>query len=219
MNYPLYVFDAYGTLFDEHSAVARHRDAIGAEADAMSQTWRTKQIEYTWVRSLMGAHRDFRALTADALDFSAARHGVTLGALREKLLAAYEILDAFSDAASTLQALKTRGAKTAILSNGTPAMLDSAVNSAGLGGLLDTVLSIEEAGIFKTSPRTYQLVTQRFGVPPAQTAFISSNRWDAAGATHFGFATHWINRTGAPDEYLDHAPVAVLSSLYELISS
>ena len=219
MNYPLYVFDAYGTLFDVHSAVARHRDAIGREADALSQTWRTKQLEYSWVRSLMGAHKDFRALTAEALDFAAAKHGVKLGALREKLLAAYEVLDAFADALPTLQALKNRGAKLAILSNGTHAMLDAAVTSAGLGGVLDAVLSIEDAGIFKTSPRTYALVTQKFGLPPAQTAFISSNRWDAAAATHFGFATHWINRTGAPDEYLDQPPVAVLSSLSELISS
>jgi 2-haloacid dehalogenase len=212
----IYVFDAYGTLFDVHSAVARHREAVGAQADRLSELWRTKQLEYTWVRSLMGVRRDFSALTQEALDFAAARCGGLSPATRAALLDAYRTLSAYPDVRPTLSALKARGARTAILSNGTPAMLADAVRAAGIGDLLDAVLSIEEAGVFKTDPRTYALVTARFDCKPAAVSFQSSNRWDIAGAVAFGFAGVWINRSGQPDEYADLAPHRVLAGLSEL---
>ena len=135
MLFPLYVFDAYGTLFDVHSAVARHRDLAGPQADRLSDIWRTKQLEYTWTRSLMGAYRDFDLLTRDALDFAAARCGGLTPEARKTLLSAYETLDAYADAAMTLKALRARGARTVILSNGTPTGLARAVRSAGLESL------------------------------------------------------------------------------------
>ncbi len=144
MTFPLYVFDAYGTLFDVHSAVARHRDLVGPQADRLSELWRQKQLEYTWTRSLMGAYRDFDFLTRDALDFAAARcDGVTDEARKTALLAAYETLDAYADAAPALAALRAQGARTAILSNGTPAALARAIRSAGLEMLLDETLSVD----------------------------------------------------------------------------
>ena len=213
-----YVFDAYGTLFDVHSAVARHRDAIGPKADAISDLWRAKQLEYTWTRTLMGAWRDFRALTAMALDFAAAKHGGLPAGLREKLLAAYETLDAFADVAPTLAALKAAGAKTAILSNGSRDMLANAVASAGIGQWLDASLSIDEIRAFKTTPGAYALVERHLGVAPADVSFQSSNRWDIAGAVAFGFRGVWINRTGQPDEYADLPPAHVLSGLSGLLA-
>ena len=213
----LYIFDAYGTLFDVHSAVARHRALVGAEADRLSEIWRTKQLEYTWTRSLMGAHRDFWALTEDALDFAAARCGGLSSEARAKLLSAYETLDAFADVAPTLAALKARGARLAILSNGTPAMLDSAVRSAGLADLLEPSISVEEVGVFKTDFRVYERVGARFGVAPDAVSFQSSNRWDIAGAAKFGFRAVWINRSKAPDEYRDMPPAAVLDGLAGLL--
>ncbi|GAC1330640.1 MAG: haloacid dehalogenase type II [Beijerinckiaceae bacterium] len=215
MNY-IYVFDAYGTLFDVHSAVARFRGEVGEEAERLSELWRTKQLEYTWTRTLMHEYRDFRALTEAALDFAAARCGGISADLRKKLLSAYERLDAYPDAAPVLQAVKQRGAETAILSNGTPAMLESAVRSAGLDGLVDRVFSVDTVRRFKTAPETYALVAQAYGGKREAISFQSSNRWDVAGATKFGFRTVWINRAGNPDEYADLPPAATLTSLAEL---
>lgn len=215
---PLYVFDAYGTLFDVHSAVARHRALIGPEADRLSEIWRTKQLEYTWTRSLMGAYRDFMALTEDALDFAAARCGGISMEARAKLLSAYETLDAFPDVVPTLTALKARGAKLVILSNGTPAMLESAVRSAGLAALLDPSISVAEVGVFKTDFRVYARVGARYGVAPSDVSFQSSNRWDVAGAAKFGFRAVWVNRAKAPDEYPDLPPAAALDGLAGLLT-
>jgi 2-haloacid dehalogenase len=213
---PLYVFDAYGTLFDVHSAVARHRDLAGPQADRLSDIWRTKQLEYTWTRSLMGAYRDFDLLTRDALDFAAARCGGLPPEARKSLLSAYETLDAYADAAMTLEALRARGARIVILSNGTPAGLARAVRSAGLESLLDESLSVDALRIFKTAPAAYGLVCERYGLRPEQISFQSSNRWDVAGATRFGFRSVWINRTGAPDEYPDLPPARTITGLAEL---
>lgn len=218
MQYPLYVFDAYGTLFDVHSAVGRHRDEVGARADQMSELWRVKQLEYTWIRSLSTAYRDFRACTADSLDFVAALVGGLSGDLREKLLKAYEELDAYPDVVPTLTALREQGAKIAILSNGTPEMLASAVSSAGLADLLDAVLSVDEVGVFKTDPRTYGLVQAKFEFGPHEVSFQSSNRWDVAGASKFGFRAVWVNRAGRPDEYPDMPPETAVGSLSALLS-
>ncbi|GBU17981.1 MULTISPECIES: haloacid dehalogenase type II [Methylobacterium] len=209
------VFDAYGTLFDVHSAVARHAGAVGPEARALSDLWRGKQLEYTWVYALTGRHPPFWTLTERALDFALARHPRIDRALREQLLDAYRDLDAYPEAKRVLAALKARGLSTAILSNGDPAMLARAVASAGIE--LDAVLSVAAAGAYKTHPRAYALVEERLGVPPEAVVFCSSNRWDVAGAAAFGFAAVWVNRTGLPDEYPDLPPTQVVASLDALV--
>lgn len=213
-----FVFDAYGTLLDVHSATARHTARLGAEAAAFSQTWRTKQLEYSWVSSLMQRYRDFWALTADALDFAMARHGVTDPALRADLLAAYQTLDAYPDVRATLAALRARGHRTAILSNGSPAMLASAVRAAGIEDLLDAVLSVDELRVFKPDPRVYALVGRHLGVATPAVSFQSSNAWDIAGANAFGFRTVWVNRTRQPAEYLPVGASRVIADLGALLA-
>ncbi|MCB1488992.1 MAG: haloacid dehalogenase type II [Bauldia sp.] len=207
-----YVFDAYGTLFDVHAAVRRHAAAIGPESQRLSEIWRTKQLEYTWVRSLMGRYRDFWALTEEALDYAIAVAAPEAAAVRPQLLAAYRELDAYPEVRDVLARLKA-GAKLAILSNGSPDMLDAAVASAGIGDLLDAVISVDAIRTFKTAPAVYDLVGERLGLRPEEVSFQSSNRWDIAGAVAYGFRAVWINRTGQPDEYPDLAPALVLPSL------
>lgn len=212
----VYVFDAYGTLFDVHAATARLGEAIGPQAGRLSELWRGKQLEYSWVRSLCGAYRDFWSLTEEALDWAIARTGPLAPDVRAGLLEAYRRLDAYPDVAPALTRLRAAGARTAILSNGSPEMLAAAVAGAGLGPLLDHVLSVEAAGVFKTDPRCYELATAALGVAPAEVSFQSSNRWDIAGATRFGFSCVWINRSGAPEEYADLPPARVVASLAAL---
>jgi 2-haloacid dehalogenase len=214
-----YVFDAYGTLFDVHAAVRRHSAAIGPDAQAFSDLWRVKQLEYTWVTSLMGQYRDFRALTEDSLDFCLARFPDVDRRLRTDLLDAYRRLDCFPEVPSVLAALRKTGAKIAILSNGTPAMLDEAVSAAGIGGLIDDIFSVDALKVYKTVPAAYALVTSRYRTAAPDIAFQSSNRWDIAGAKAFGFTCHWINRADAPEEYADFAPDKVLSSLDGLVEA
>ncbi len=217
MTMPVYVFDAYGTLFDVHAAVARHAAQAGPQAARLSEIWRAKQLEYTWVRSLAGApYRDFRDLTAQALDYAGAATGGLDPALRERLLAAYDELPAYADARPALEALKGAGARLAILSNGSPDMLASAVRAAGLAALFDAALSVDELRIFKTAPQVYAMAAERLGVAPAAISFQSSNRWDIAGASLSGFRSVWINRAGAPDEYPDLPPARTLRGLDEL---
>lgn len=213
-----FVFDAYGTLFDVNAAIARHRDAAGPHADRLSEIWRTKQLEYTWTLTLAGRYVDFWTLTERALDHALARVPSVAPALKSQLLEAYLRLDAFADAARTLDGLKRRGHRTAILSNGSPRMLNAAVAAAGIGSALDTVLSVESVGVYKPDPRVYTLVTAAFKVAPTAVTFVSSNRWDVMGATSFGFRAVWINRQGAPDEYAEAAPVKVLTDLTSLLS-
>ncbi|HJW78722.1 MAG: haloacid dehalogenase type II [Microvirga sp.] len=207
------VFDAYGTLFDVHAAVALHAAAVGPDAARLSEVWRAKQLEYSWVLSLAGRYEPFWTLTERALDHAFARCPTVDRALREPLLDAYRTLDAFPDAAATLAGLRERGLRTGILSNGSPAMLASAVRSAALGPLLDAVLSVDAAGVFKTSPRTYALVTAALDCAPEEVVFVSSNRWDVAGAAAFGFSAVWVNRAGLPDEYAELPPAAVVADL------
>jgi 2-haloacid dehalogenase len=208
-----FVFDAYGTLFDVHAAVARHAERVGPEAARLSEIWRGKQLEYSWVLALAGRPEPFWTLTERALDHALARcPGVDPG-LRPALLDAYRALDAYAEVPGVLSRLRARGLPTAILSNGDSAMLSAAVASAGLGGLLDHVLSVEAAGTFKTAPAAYALVPAALGVAPEDTAFVSSNRWDIAGAAAFGFMPVWVNRAGLPDEYPGLDPVAVVEDL------
>lgn len=214
----VYVFDAYGTLFDVNAAIARHRAAAGPDADRFSEIWRLKQLEYSWIGTLAGRYTDFWTLTQAALDYTFARVPSVPRSLRDDLLGAYLKLDAFTDAKTVLRALKSHGARTAILSNGSPAMLASAVDAAGIKGELDAVLSVDTLKMFKPRPEVYALVTTHFKVAPGQVAFVSSNRWDAMGATAFGLRTVWVNRGNAPDEYKDFPPAAVVRDLTGLLS-
>jgi len=211
------VFDAYGTLFDVHSAVGVHRNRLGSKADAVSMTWRTKQLEYTWLRSLMGAYTQFWQITGDALDYALDMHGIDDSALREDLAQAYLTLDAYPEVTATLQCLKSAGIPCAILTNGSPDMIAAAVDSAGLENLLTHNLSVEAVGIFKPDPRVYQLAVDAVGVPADRISFQSSNAWDAAGAAHFGFNVAWINRFGQKRERLPAEPDAELTELSALL--
>jgi 2-haloacid dehalogenase len=212
-----FVFDAYGTLFDVHAAIGRHRASAGPEADRFSEIWRTKQLEYTWTHTLAGRYVDFWTLTQRALDYSFARVPSVDRALRPALLDAYMSLDAFADARTALQTLKARGYLTAILSNGSPPMLKAAVDAARIGEHLDAVLSVDTIRIYKPRPEVYALVTDRFKLAPSDVAFVSSNRWDVAGARAYGFTTAWINRAGMPDEYAEQTPDLVARDLTGLI--
>ena len=209
-----FVFDAYGTLFDVHAAIGRHRAAVGADADRFSVLWRTKQLEYTWTLTLAGSYLDFWALTERALDYAFARFPSVDKSLKPKLLDAYLTLDAFPDARAALRDLKARGETTAILSNGTPKMLAAAVAASGIA--LDAALSVDAIRIYKPRREVYALVTERFRLAPADVVFVSSNRWDVMGAAAFGFRTAWVNRAGMPEEY-GPAPAAVLADLGGLL--
>jgi 2-haloacid dehalogenase len=209
------VFDAYGTLFDLHSAVGRLRPQIGAHADALSQLWRSKQLEYSWLRALMGRHADFWQVTGDALDYALARTGVDAG-MREPLMQAYLTLEPYPEVADVLRRLRAAGLKLAILSNGEPGMLAAAVANAGIGALLDAVLSIEEVGVYKPDPRVYRFAVDRLSLRANQIAFQSSNAWDINGAACFGLRPVWINRFGAPAERLPGAAEHELRDLSDL---
>jgi len=188
------VFDAYGTLFDVHAAAARCKDDLGEKEEALSNLWRLKQLQYTWLRSLMGAYEDFWTLTGDALDFAMNSVGLNDPDLRKKLMELYLQLDVYPEVKATLQALKDKGLKTAILSNGSPTMLDAAINNAGLADVLDAAISVDPIRIYKPDPSVYGLVEKEMGVSPHSICFLSSNGWDAQGAAHFGFNVVWINR-------------------------
>ncbi len=210
------VFDAYGTLFDFNSAVERCRDKLGDKADPLSATWRQKQLQYTWLRSLMGRHEDFWTVTGDALDFSLAAAGIDDPGLRAELMQLYLELDPYPEVIDTLTALKDARVKTAILSNGSLSMLVSAVKSAGIAKLIDSVLSVDRVGIFKPHPSVYQLAVDELDIAAHRISFQSANAWDASGGAAFGFRVAWINRFGQPAEVLPGEPQAELRSLAEL---
>ncbi len=212
-----YVFDAYGTLFDVHSAVARHGSVVGENPGRVSEIWRNKQLEYSWTRSGMGRYKDFWTLTAEALDFALKAVPGSNQDSAKTLMEAYLSLDCYDEVPHVLKSLKDAGHKTAILSNGSPDMLSAAVRSAGLSDYLDNEFSVDAIGVFKTDPSTYAMVTDEYGIQPDEVAFQSSNRWDIAGAAAFGFQCNWINRTGQPDEYFDLAPIKVLEDLKKLV--
>lgn len=209
-----YVFDAYGTLFDVHSAIGRHRAAAGPDAERFSEVWRAKQLEYTWTLTLAGTYADFWTLTQSALDFAFARVPSVSRALRAQLLDAYFALDAFADAGATLAKLRAEGHRTAVLSNGSPNMLQAAIERSGI--VFDAVLSVDAIGLYKPHPAVYALATAALELAPTDIVFASSNRWDVMGAARFGFHTVWVNRALLPDEYPQAAPTAIVSSLNEL---
>ena len=213
------VFDAYGTLFDVSAAAREAAGEAGREALAdiwpqIAANWRTKQLQYTWLRAVAGAHTDFWRVTQDGLDWALEAAGLADDAeLRERLLALYWELSAYPEVPAMLAALKKAGMQTAILSNGAPDMLAGAVKSAGIGDLLDDVLSVESVGVFKPHASVYAMVTERFSCPPEAVLFVSSNGWDAAAAAGFGFRCAWANRSGEPMDRLPWKPDLVLPDL------
>jgi 2-haloacid dehalogenase len=210
------VFDAYGTLFDYASAAAGCRDVLGDKLEQLTAIWRDKQLQYTWLRAVQGRHADFQQVTGDALDFALATLGLTNTALRNRLMGLYLRLDAFSEVPDMLQRLRSAGMKIAILSNGTPEMLRAAVENAGLVGLFDFVLSVEEVGVYKPHPKVYQLAVDRLCVPASAISFQSSNAWDAYAASAFGMQVVWCNRYGQMRERLPGSPDREIKSLAEL---
>ena len=207
------LFDAYGTLFDVHSVVQRCDGFWPGKGAQLSQLWRTKQLEYTWQRSLMRRYVPFSTVTREALAYACEALGLELSVPQmEALMSEYLALRCYPDVAGVLERLQ--GRKTAILSNGSPDMLDPLVRHSGLK--LDATLSVDERKIFKPAPEVYQLAVERLGVRKEAIGFVSSNGWDALGAKSFGFTVWWINRLGAPVDRLGFQPDAVLKSLGEL---
>ena len=212
------VFDAYGTLFDVHSVAALAERLFPGRGDAISYLWRTKQIEYTWLRTMSGKYKTFWEVTEDGLVFTAKRLGLDLTPEKKTaLMEQYLRLDAFPENLGVLKELKGMGLRLAILSNGNPPMLEAAVRSAGMEGLFEALLSVDSVKRFKTAPEVYQLAVDRFGVGAAEIGFVSSNGWDAAGATWFGFTTFWVNRAGNPPEELGAVPAGQGETLAELV--
>ena len=209
------VFDAYGTLFDVAAAAARCGDDLGDKAGPLAVLWRTKQLEYTWLRSLMGEYVDFWQVTGDGLDYAMATLGIS-GDLRPRLMDLYMRLDAYGEVKDVLGGLKAADIKTAILSNGAPSMLEAAVKNAGIDDLLDDVLSVDSIGVYKPHPRVYQLAVDGLGVAAGRICFMSSNAWDVAGAANFGFRVVWVNRFGQQRERLPGAYEHEISTLAEL---
>ena len=212
------VFDAYGTLFDVAAAAREAAAEPGGSALAevwpqLAAHWRTKQLQYTWLRAVTGDHTDFWEVTQDGLDWAMEASGLYDPALRDRLLQLYWELSAYPEVKPMLERLKSDGMATAILSNGSPAMLDGAVQSAGLGDLLDALLSVESVGVFKPADAVYALVTERFACERSEVLFVSSNGWDAACAAAYGFETAWVNRTGEPEDRLPGQPRHQLSDL------
>ncbi len=217
------IFDAYGTLFDVAAAARVAAEQPGQEKLAevwprLAADWRLKQLQYTWLRAITGDHVSFWQVTQDGLDWAMEASGLVDPVLRETLLALYWELPAYPEVPEMLSTLKANGYKTGILSNGSPDMLDGAVQFADVGGVLDAVLSVEDVGIFKPARAVYDMVGNHFGTDPAEVLFVSSNGWDAAGAAQYGFTTVWVNRAGEPMDRLPAQPTHMLSDLTSIPS-
>ena len=210
------VFDAYGTLFDVNAAAAHCAEELGDTWQALANTWRLKQLQYTWLRSLMQRHTDFWQVTGDALDYAMDTHGVDDADLRKRLMDLYLTLDAYEEVAATLATLKAAGLKTAILSNGSPEMLKAAADNAGISASLDAIISVEDIKIFKPHPSVYQMAVDKLSVAAYQISFQSSNAWDASAAATFGFRVVWINRFGQARERLQDDPDVEIETLHGL---
>ena len=210
------VFDAYGTLFDYASAAAGCRDLLGDKTERLTALWRDKQLQYSWLRAIQGRHADFWQVTGDALDYALEALELEDDALRQRLMNLYLTLTAFPEVPEVLRRLKTAGLATAILSNGSPAMLGAAVDSAGIGELLDAVLSVEEVGVYKPHSKVYQLAVDHLGVAAGMILFVSSNAWDAYAASAFGIRVAWCNRYTQRVERLSGPPDREIRTLAEL---
>ena len=214
------VFDAYGTLFDFNSAASAARDELGEDWQRLSDLWRLKQLQYTWLRGLAQHHADFRQVTGDALDFALASMKIVRPGLHDRLMDLYLRLTTYPEVPAMLRELKGRGMKLAILSNGTPPMLAAVVRNSGLEDMFDAV-SVEEVGVYKPHPSVYRLAAERLQIAPARICFLSSNGWDAYSAKAFGFRVIWCNRFGQAAERIPDTPdgeIADLSVLPAMVS-
>jgi 2-haloacid dehalogenase len=216
LNVTACVFDAYGTLFDYAAAAAGARDGLGGDFERLTQLWRDKQLQYTWLRAAQGRHADFWQVTGDALDFALESLGLDGEGLRDRLMNLYLKLDVFPEVPQMLARLKGAGFVTAILSNGSPAMLGALIENSQAAPLFDAVLSVEEAGVYKPHPAVYRLAVDRLGMPAHTIAFSSSNGWDAYAASAFGMKVVWCNRYGQRKERLPGQPDRMVQSLAEL---
>ena len=210
------VFDAYGTLFDFATAARRHSGSLSDKADKLTSLWRDKQLQYTWLRAAQGRHADFWQVTGDALEFALETCDINQPRIRDQLMASYMTLDPFPEVTETLNQLKAAGMRLAILSNGSPVMLESAVRSARLNGVFELVISVEEVGMYKPAPAVYQLAVERLGLPATAISFQSSNAWDAHAASAFGMKVVWCNRYAQTRERLPGSPDYEITSLAEL---
>lgn len=212
----LCLFDAYGTLFDLSSVAQRSAARLGERAPALLALWRQKQLEYTWLRTLMQRHAPFDQVTADSLHYALESLGISDPELHGELLAGYLSVAPYPEVPATLAALEQAGISRGILSNGTPAMLESALRTSGLESSFHHVLSVESVGCYKPDPRVYTLASSQTGTSLEEIAFVSSNAWDVAGASSFGLRVVWVNRSMAASERLPGAPAATIASLAEL---
>lgn len=210
------IFDAYGTLFDVGSVAQGAGDALGDRWQALSELWRTKQLQYTWLRGLAGHHADFWQVTAEALDFALDALGLTNATLHKRLMALYLRISAYPEVAATLERLQAAGIRCAILSNGTPDMLAAAIRNAGLQNRFEAVLSVESVGVFKPHPSVYRLATDHLDLAAQEICFLSSNGWDAFSARAYGFHVLWCNRFGQPAERIPAVPDGEIDSLVQL---
>ena len=211
------IFDAYGTLFDVNSAAEKCKDKIGDKWEGFANYWRTTQLEYTWLRSLMKRHKDFWQITEDSLEKSMKKFNINNN-MRNELLNLYKVLSTFSEVKETLQNLKEKNFKLAILSNGTPELLDHLVSTNNLENIFDDIFSIEEVKIYKPDSRVYDLPIKKFKFRKDEIVFLSANTWDVSGAGNYGFNSIWVNRSNNIFDSLDFKPNIEIKSLHELLS-
>ena len=216
MNTKAIIFDAYGTLFDVNSAAEKCKDKIGDEWEAFANFWRTTQLEYTWLRSLMKRHKDFWQVTEDSLDKSMSVFKVNMG-MKNELLNLYKILSTYPEVKKVLEDLKKKDLKLAILSNGTPSLLNELVKSNDLNSLFDDLFSIEEVKIYKPDNRVYELPVKKYKIPPKEITFLSANTWDVSGGGNFGFNSVWVNRNKSHFDNLDYKPKYEIGNLTQLL--
>ena len=216
-NIKAIIFDAYGTLFDVNSAAEKCKDKIGAKWEGFSNFWRTTQLEYTWLRSLMGRHKDFWQITEDSLDKSMKTFNID-ASMKNELLNLYKVLSPFKEVPETLKKLKEKNFKLAILSNGTPSLLARLVKSNNLDNLFDDLFSIEEVGIYKPDSKVYDLPIKKYKIEKSQVAFLSANTWDVSGGGNYGYQSIWVNRNNKIFDILDYKPINQVKNLKELIN-
>ena len=216
-NIKAIIFDAYGTLFDVNSAAEKCKDKIGDKWEPFANFWRTTQLEYTWLRSLMKRHKDFWQITEDSLDKSMKAFNID-PKMKDELLNLYKVLSPFQEVPETLKTLKEKNFKLAILSNGTPSLLNQLVKSNNLDNLFDDLFSIEEVKIYKPDPKVYDLPIKKYEIKKNEVAFLSANTWDVSGAGNYGYNAIWVNRNNNIFDYLDYKPNNQIKNLSELIS-
>ena len=216
-NVKAIIFDAYGTLFDVNSAAEKCKDKIGDKWEPFANFWRTTQLEYTWLRSLMGRHKDFWQVTEDSLDKSMKAFNID-SSMKNELLNLYKILSPYKEVSETLKALKEKKFKLAILSNGTPSLLNELVKSNNLNNLFDDIFSIEEVGVYKPDSKVYDIPVKKYKIKKDEIAFLSANTWDVSGGGNYGYQAIWVNRNNNIFDNLDYKPTNEIKSLKELIN-